>query len=367
MSKVYYRLLYLFIFFLVAYDAIYTFLPQSISVIIQWAAMILVAFSIPQYIKTQNKNAFITSLLLLLLLMFIGYFIVGAKASTFLKTCGFCILVPIPFMMGQIEPRYFKRNCLLLIILSLIMFFISINRIRAIDDEAYGGGYYALVTLPIGLYFLRDKSSLIKVLYSAFIFALVLFASKRGDIFACILSVLTFFMISSQENKKNRFAKFALTLLFLSVLGLVLFNVFLNNSVVFQNRYEQTMEGETNGRDIIYAKLWNYYLDSPIDKKIIGYGFDASQRIIGGSAHNDWLEILLGEGLVGAGLFLTMTLSMFFMVFRKSLPVEKRALLGSILAILLVKSFFSMFLFSMPTVVLFVLVGYLLNPYIKYE
>ena len=46
---------------------------------------------------------------------------------------------------------------------------------------------------------------------------------------------------------------------------------------------------------------------------------------------------------------------------RRRTDVAEKAILASVLAIWLVKMVFSMFIFSQPTIILFVLTGYILN------
>lgn len=80
----------------------------------------------------------------------------------------------------------------------------------------------------------------------------------------------------------------------------------------------------------------------------------------GARAHSDILEVLSCEGIFGLIIYLGAFFSLFRQM-RKSTDVAEKAILASVLVIWLVKMVFSMFIFSQPTIILFVLTGYILN------
>ena len=62
----------------------------------------------------------------------------------------------------------------------------------------------------------------------------------------------------------------------------------------------KVVEGSSSGRDEIYTILWNSFLDAPnLLIVLFGYGPDATVKIAGNFAHNDWLELLTCQGLLG--------------------------------------------------------------------
>lgn len=84
-----------------------------------------------------------------------------------------------------------------------------------------------------------------------------------------------------------------------------------NESQYFQQRVEQTEEGYSSGRDVIYSKVWNSYWDrSTALEMIFGKGANSTIPVAGNYAHQDWLETLHDTGLVG-----TVILLYFFIAF----------------------------------------------------
>lgn len=362
MGKNYNRILFFFVFVLILYDVFYEYIPVGLMFVIQTLSLIWMMLSVPVYFRQNHKSTFITCSLLLVIDILLSFFLTGASGTTFLKTCLFCMVIIFPFTNGWVSYSEFRRFSIIAIILSLIVYVIMLSKIRGSGDElAYGSGYVPVVILPLGLFLLRNKSNMAKLLYSISILTLVLFSAKRGDILSCMLAILTYFLLSSQRRKQGKVFNRIFSILFLVIVGIVLFNFFLNNFEVFQYKYEQTSEGYSSGRDELYQKIWDYYLASSWDKQLLGYGFDGVPRFIGGRAHNDWLEIIFGEGVIGAIIYLILVLSIVPMIFGKRVNMEYRPFFGSVLVIWIVKSIFSMFLFSMPTILLFALIGYLMG------
>ncbi len=73
----------------------------------------------------------------------------------------------------------------------------------------------------------------------------------------------------------------------------------------FITRMEATMEGDSSARDEYYTFFLNYLgsLES-IPKMLFGGGAYYTVVLLGNLAHNDWLEILICNGLVGAIIYL---------------------------------------------------------------
>lgn len=113
-------------------------------------------------------------------------------------------------------------------------------------------------------------------------------------------------------------------------------------SPYFQLRVEQTLEGQSSGRDTIYLSLWNYYkADFSLMRFLFGNGANYSIVVAGNYAHNDWLELLINQGLLGIVLYAILFLSLVaFML--KNRNNNNFAILSMVFIIM-----FSMTLFSM--------------------
>jgi O-antigen ligase len=84
--------------------------------------------------------------------------------------------------------------------------------------------------------------------------------------------------------------------------------IYFSYIVILQNdflisRFIQAKEGNLSGRTELYSSLWMYYKNSDIKNLLFGYGFAQSIRFVGNTAHNDWLEILIGQGIMGISLY----------------------------------------------------------------
>ena len=102
--------------------------------------------------------------------------------------------------------------------------------------------------------------------------------------------------------------------------------------------------GNSSGRDTLYARLWNYYRqETTLGQFFFGNGAMSTVRLVGNYAHNDWLELLICQGLLGAGIYALyfMTLFMQFLSFRRKDSVCYN-ILGMLLLIMFVSSVFSM-------------------------
>lgn len=68
--------------------------------------------------------------------------------------------------------------------------------------------------------------------------------------------------------------------------------------------FNQTLEGNSSGRDSIYSILWYEFLENgSLFYCLFGFGADATISIAGNFAHNDWLELLINNGLLGIVLY----------------------------------------------------------------
>lgn len=364
MKRVYPILLFLSLIVIILYDVIYQF-AGPIMLVLQMVILVLFIISIPRYISKGLGEGFINKLLLLSL-VFIIYYIFSersGRSTVVLKSLLYCLLVAVPFYTQKIEERQTSKFFWLLSLCGVAAFYYALTSMREVDENAYGGGYLVLVALPLGLYNLRNKKYRIRAIWIVFILICVVVSLKRGDILAAGLGILAYyaFLLKATSTKgkfKNLFWVVVMAFIFIAFAS-----YFIGSSKLAQTRMIDTQEGNSSNRDILYAYYWNYFLSSPKEIQIIGNGFSGTSFIWTGSmAHNDWLEILIDEGLIGIFFYILVIVSMIRLLTRRTIPNEYKPIIAMIAAIVLVKSFFSMMLFSMPTTILFALLGYMLNP-----
>ncbi len=119
----------------------------------------------------------------------------------------------------------------------------------------------------------------------------------------------------------------------------------------FRFRIEQTLEGESSSRDVIYSQLWSHYLgnDSYLEL-IFGEGAFYTVNITIGNhkAHNDWLEILIDCGLLGVISYIYYWCFFIRDWFQMKNNHIAYAMMGACLIYTIMRTFFSMSFSNMP-------------------
>ena len=359
-TKNYY--IYMLFTALIVYMA-YTFLWSrfglGVTKIIQYVLLVLVLIGLAVYIVKPSyyKNSWSNWLILIWLTQAIGFVLGDTSATTSFKQCTFVLLSALPIISMQYNPKVIKRFFLILALVSIVMFFVETELQRLVNG--YGGGYFVLAALPVLLYFFREKPLRIQVIITLICFFLILTSLKRGDILACALVMVTYFYIRLKGSPSDKY-KIFIAIIVVAVIGYFTFTYLLTNNQYFSARFESTLEGNSSGRDLIYSSLWEYFLKAPLGVQIFGNGFNATFKIAGNAAHNDILEILTCEGIIGVLIYVGAFISLLKQTIKRQDTTEK-AILASVIVIWGVKMAVSMFITSQPTVILLALTAYILN------
>jgi hypothetical protein len=139
-------------------------------------------------------------------------------------------------------------------------------------------------------------------------------AMKRGAILIGVVSTIV--LLYANIRNSSRWMKFIFVILTTIILvGISKYiDYLMNNSAYFMARFEQTIDGDSSNRDIIYSSLWNTLLSetSPF-YFYFGRGANSTLRVAGSFAHQDWLETFCNNGLIGVFI-----LFFFFYTFGKN-------------------------------------------------
>jgi len=164
---------------------------------------------------------------------------------------------------------------------------------------------------------------------------------KRGNILASIIPVVLIVWFSLKDTKgsiwKTIFIFASIAFIYYYVREWILSNEY------FISRYEQTLEGYSSNRDIIYFEAWSlWYNSGDFIKMLFGYGYDGTinNMITGYRAHNDWLELLVDYGLLGVGFYLYIFVLLFGQI-KHSINRSRLVLVASLI-IWFMKSCYSM-------------------------
>lgn len=202
-----------------------------------------------------------------------------------------------------------------LIVISILLYYkeessvlLNVNK-----EEITNNTGYIFVTLIPCLFF-YSKKPILQYIFLGIILVHVFMAMKRGAILIGALSTIV--LLYANVNHSYRGTKFLFVVLsIIIVFGISEYvDYMMNNSLYFMERVEDTMEGNSSGRDVIYESLWNILLSEPNPFYFyLGRGAESTLKLIGKLAHQDWLETFCNNGLLGVFILLT-----FFYIFGKN-------------------------------------------------
>ena len=269
---------------------------------------------------------------------------------------------------GVMTQRYFSVLSLLLIMAFIPHYFhtreVYIERLDVVNEEAgltnNATGLF-LYLIPM-LFLLKNRAQRWLLLLVCLFF--IILGVKRGNIIAAIIPVLLF-VHSEFKNSRRSIVKDIFVFLSL-VITIFLVYKWVSSSGFFWYRWEETMEGDSSGRDFLYAKCWDLWSKSnSIITYLFGFGFDSTLLRVGKYAHNDWLEILMNYGLVGIVLYL-LVFVLFVSQIRKTKDNTSKAVLRSVLFIWLFKTLYSMGYTEEDFIIMMISVGSVLGKYKQY-
>ena len=207
------------------------------------------------------------------------------------------------------------------------------------DSTTVNASVVFLVLFPI-LFFIKNK--LVSLLLFSIYILFLLQSAKRGNIVAVVIpSILYIYYLF--KDSKGSFRRILFLFITLSIIINYTIDFILEDDYLLM-RYENTLSGDSSGRDIIYAKAWSIWLNSNnIVHYLFGYGFQGMYRLTTRMAHNDWFEILVDYGLIGVFCYLCIFIYFLnYIVHQSSKNVAIKYSLYSIFFIWFFKSFYSM-------------------------
>lgn len=172
--------------------------------------------------------------------------------------------------------------------------------------------------IPLLLFY--SKKTLLQYSLLIIIVLFIFMGMKRGAILIGVGCIIILFYANYRNSSK--WSKLFIVFLFvMAIVAIIYFiNYMMNNSAYFALRVEQSLDGNTSGRDFIYSNLWNALIsETNIFYFFFGRGANSTINIIGYFAHQDWLETFCNNGLLGVFI-----LFRFFYVFGKSVWLSKK-------------------------------------------
>lgn len=231
------------------------------------------------------------------------------------------------------------------------------------DTITNNAGYIILSLFP--LISLWSKKRMVQIAYSILIVIFCVLSVKRG---AFLISFLcfSFFLYTSykrvSKNKKNGM----LILCLVSVLVIYTFvYAQLEDNYYFYYRLQQTFDGDSSGRNDLTSFFVDYYLNhTGFIGKLVGGGAEYTISIGNNYAHNDWIEILINNGIIGVIIYLYYWICFYKEYKRSKANADASIGLGLSLMILFPMTIFSMS-YNSYKIYTTIIIGYYLHILMK--
>ena len=199
------------------------------------------------------------------------------------------------------------RIYLPILIITCILLYYKNERLELLNTNAEevtnNAGYFFVPLIPF--LFFYSKNPVLQCVFMGIILLYVFMGMKRGAILIGVLGTLIL-LYANIRNSSRKMKSVYLALSTIIVVGIYkLFGYMMTNSAYFMTRFEQTMEGNSSGRDEIYGSLWDILILEPSPLKFyFGRGAESTLNVVGILAHQDWLEIFCNNGLIGVFILL---------------------------------------------------------------
>ena len=260
-------------------------------------------------------------------------------------------LLPI-FVFYDLSRRGFlttdkiKKYIILFIPLTVVLFvkFQSLMLLDSGKDEMTNNlGYMFVSLLPYVYFFYRRP--LFQYVIIGILMTFVAVAVKRGAILIFILGTVYFLFTTFKNGSRRKKIVNILLLLILITFVYYLIQYRIEASEYFALRIESTIDGDSSGRDVIYNTIWNEIIqETNVFEFLFGRGANSTIAIAGNYAHQDWLETLCNNGVLGGVVILYFFVSLLGLI-KKSYRAIDPYMFDSFLTlsfIILAKTIFSM-------------------------
>ncbi len=245
-----------------------------------------------------------------------------------------------------IDLEWLKNASVFFVLTGFVIYFRQYEKAMALQNGYAEGvvnnaGYVVAALIPMTIYF---RKKLLKYATLLFIIFISLYSAKRGAILITGISSLLVYLYYGKGKIKSK-VRTIVGLFVISIILIIYVEYYLLSDSFFSSRLDQTLEGESSNRDVIYNMFWNFIInEDSIPRWLFGYGADGTLLLFNVFAHNDWLELAIDMGLVGAVSYL-----IYWIVFLKTILFAKQNKQKEIVLVLqlLFILFFMRSLFSM--------------------
>lgn len=369
-------LFYANLFLLLIYFAQGVLYPvgTALSRLVLLICFLIYGYFLFRYLITDRGDLFGMALIVFLLMNTI-YFILGDSVVSGIhsidnfKVYLFFILMfyafYVPVKNNLITSKLLKVFIFLLLLLYVAHFILvpSGNGVSGDDGGFVNNDAYLFVSLLPLIGFFMKRRLWYLLLYSVLMYFIIL-GSKRGAIVVFVVgSLFSWYYLFHGLEKKNKSRNVVLVLIGLSVIAYIAYDQYIHYYYL-QDRIMAAIEGNYSGRDIIFADIWQkWYNSDSILNMLIGYGFNGSRKLAPNYAHNDWLELLAGQGIFGVSVYLLMFygLTDFYVKNKRFMCDQEKSIYLTVLSMWFVQSLFSMGYAGMQNYTYTLSIGYLMG------
>ena len=261
---------------------------------------------------------------------------------------------------NNINSTYIYWTGIVFFVLSVIRYFFSKDLLLE-DREMFtnNAGYFLVAIIPY-IPFLIEKKKSIGVIISVLVTGLIIASAKRGAI-VCLIASILFMLLYYLKSHKITIKHIIVTLIVFSISAIFVYYAVTSNEYLMM-RIVKTQDEGIGQRSIAYLTLWQYWSsETNILKFLFGNGMTQTVTVWGNYAHNDWLELLIDNGLVGVILYMLFFISAFAYI--RKMKIESIYKLSAYLCLIiwLLKTIFSMGYTSIMNVIFCLLLGMIIG------
>lgn len=205
------------------------------------------------------------------------------------------------FYIATIKKEFDSKHILLwtfaIIVLSIAKF-LTKSGVDDVAEVTNNMGYLFVGIIPL-IPLLKNKT-ITQYILLIICMVMIILSMKRGAILVASCSLIPFIISQWKQNIGGKqIVLLVMTIAFF--IGIVYFvQYMLQNSDYMLERLEATKDGDSSKRDLLFFDLWHYFTDNAsLTEQLFGGGANRTLLVSDNYAHNDWLEILINQGILG--------------------------------------------------------------------
>ena len=215
---------------------------------------------------------------------------------------------------GQLEIRKILHYTIILLVVLIINYFDSraelLQQMMHSDGFTMNIGYEFLALFPLLVFW--NQRTIVQFILLLLSMLFIIICMKRGAILIAAFCFI-YFLYNTITNTPPRKRFIVLLFSSIAVFAAVCFIAnMMNSNDYFAYRIEKTLAGDSSNRDILYSTYWNHFLsETNFLRFFFGNGANATLKIGMNYAHNDWLELLINNGILGVFIYVFYFISLY--------------------------------------------------------